>query len=209
MMPMKKSNDVTQVMALSLFMIVLAFFIVLNSISDFKEEKTIPVLASLEAAFATKIVGEEKAPSMVEDQAVRDLFSGGQINQLEIAFKNNFDILTTKINTAGTKLQVEILRTNFLNVMQKRNTPGFEEFRQKLLLFMNNSSIPYRLDVVFQEENPAKANLGDQKITPDILLQTGFSFGSFKISTRQGNPERLVLMFSPKYQPLLTRGVFE
>lgn len=206
---MKRSGDTAQILTLSLFMIVLAFFIVLNSLSDFRQGKVIPVMASLEAEFSSKMAGSESGASLSGTKKDPELFSGGEINDLEVAFKNNFDVLATKMNTAGTVLQVEMNRRNFLDILRKSNTIGFLELRKKLLLFMNNASQPYRLDVVFNEKDPLTSSLEDQKNMPALLIKTGFVHGNFKISTRKGDPELISLVFSPQSKSLMSKEDFE
>ena len=47
-----------QLLAMSLFIMLLAFFIVLNAISNYENSKVKPVLQSIELTFASKITEE-------------------------------------------------------------------------------------------------------------------------------------------------------
>lgn len=194
---MKRVFKSTQVLTLSLFMILLCFFIVLNSLSDFKEARVIPILASLEASFSSKMINTNIAPSLSGEKKPISLFSGGAINELEVAFRNSFDVSYAKVNTAGTILQVEINRKNLIDILQKANTVGFYAFHQKLLKFMNGNSQPYRMNIIFGEENPLDASMRDQKTIPDLFIKTGLTRTHFKVSTRKGDPEVITLVFIP------------
>lgn len=53
-----------QYLGLSLFIILLCFFIVINSLSTFEQIKTQDVLQSLQFAFAGKLEGDDVLPSV-------------------------------------------------------------------------------------------------------------------------------------------------
>ena len=63
----KSSEESVLYTSLSLFIILLAFFLVLNSHSDFEENRVGAVLNSVEQAFTTKIFDEGTGPSFVAD----------------------------------------------------------------------------------------------------------------------------------------------
>ncbi len=58
-----------QSVSLSLFLILLAFFIVLNASSSFDRVKMRPVIESLEETFASRAIGEDELPALLSDPA--------------------------------------------------------------------------------------------------------------------------------------------
>jgi len=69
----KKSNGdgsalATQFLSLSLFIMLLAFFIVLTAASDTAPSKSAPLMESLERTFASRIVGGDDEPARVADE---------------------------------------------------------------------------------------------------------------------------------------------
>ena len=64
------SGETVLYTSLSLFIILLAFFMVLTSHSDFNEERVRPVLQSLEQTFTTRVFENSTGPSFVDDPAL-------------------------------------------------------------------------------------------------------------------------------------------
>ena len=70
----KPSGDSAQILSLSLFIMLLAFFIVLNAISSFDEQRVNPAIQSIEQTFQTKIEprgGRQAATETVHDTLMR------------------------------------------------------------------------------------------------------------------------------------------
>lgn len=77
-----------QLLGLSLFIMLLAFFIVLNAISTFEENKVKPVMQSLEYTFAAKIRSRNQQtsePSLRQDETLSTQ-EGDTLEQLENLF---------------------------------------------------------------------------------------------------------------------------
>ena len=72
-------------MALALFIMMLAFFIVLNAISSYEEEKYRPAMASLEQAFGSNLLNRDLRPA-VRKSADNSIHEGDTLDKLEALF---------------------------------------------------------------------------------------------------------------------------
>ncbi len=79
----------TTLQTLALFIILLSFFIVLNSLSTFEEEKIRPVMESIEATFANRVIRNERAPSVTDSEEL-SINEGSTYQNLDALFKSQF-----------------------------------------------------------------------------------------------------------------------
>ena len=166
-----------QLMSLSLFIMLLAFFIILNAISTFEEDKVRPALESLEYAFSSKLVeSKEAAKPSVQKSPEKSLHEGDTFEHLEAFF--NTRIPGTKIlidrrrGIMYIRLPYDDLEAGVLAIEQgtslqedvetKGDDEGAEtpvgEFLPVLaaLLKTDETTSPYHMDMILNiEKNPA------------------------------------------------------
>ena len=90
-----QGSDSAQVLALSLFLMLLAFFIVLSTLSTFDERKVLAVRDSVEDSFASDIFGVDGKPADEEgDDFDRDV--GKAFDDLEAVLKAQIALISIK-----------------------------------------------------------------------------------------------------------------
>lgn len=97
-----ETSSGSQFQTLALFIILLSFFIVLNSISTFEEEKIKPVLQSIEATFADRVIRNDLAPSVTEDPA-QATENGTVYDHLDALFQSQFKKIDLSARTDHEK----------------------------------------------------------------------------------------------------------
>ncbi|MBX2835058.1 MAG: hypothetical protein KTR28_08830 [Micavibrio sp.] len=101
-----------QYLGLSLFLMLLSFFIILNSMSEFKQDKAAPVLNSLTLAFTpddeVKLdAGPTEAPAPAERE-------GSTLDKIQGLFNAQISGLKAKQNRMGTELRLKMNRDAFM-----------------------------------------------------------------------------------------------
>lgn len=149
------SGSGSQFQTLALFIILLSFFIVLNSISTFEDEKIKPVLQSIEATFADRVIRKELAPSVTEDPA-QATGNGTVYDHLEALFQSQFKKLNPSLQIDEEKgifyttipyeqLERAILDTRPHHLSEIKKTGPFISLLKSLMLDSNNN---LRLDII-------------------------------------------------------------
>ena len=166
-----------QFLSLSLFLMLLSFFIVLNSVSDFEETRAVPaVLNSLTLAFSNDVKNIQNGPSP-SPSLHQDKREGDTIEVLEGLFNAHIAGFESKRNRLGTVLHVRLPIQRFENAV---NSIGFDDagfpgtvpqsFVDTLITVLRSSEKgqPYRIDMVMSiPEDPAI--LSDS--TPDDFIK--------------------------------------
>ena len=98
---------VNQFLSLSLFLMLLSFFIVMNSISSFEESKTSPVLNSLAAVFSNNTPPNMSLPSPDESPYEANK-KGDSLEALEGLFNEEIAGFEPKRNRLGTMMHVRV-----------------------------------------------------------------------------------------------------
>lgn len=102
-------DDSSQVLALSLFLMLLAFFIVLSTFSDFEEAKVSAVQTSVDEAFssASDIMGETATPS---DKAGDDFASqtGQAFDDIEAVLKAQIGLISITRDTQSGLMTISV-----------------------------------------------------------------------------------------------------
>lgn len=201
---MRNNPDTTQLMALSLFILILAFFIVLNSVSDFREEKVLPVLASLEAAFASELIGAGGLPSVIQqpDDMAIDLFSGSVLDELEVAFRNSFDLMSISRPNDGRMMSLTMTKAAFFQSAARANQVGALDFKEKLSRVLGGADTrgAYVLDVVVESDNPANHSLDEVDRLISGFSRYGIAPSLIAFHIEKGDPALLRFTFVPNTQ---------
>ena len=105
-----------QFLGLSLFIMLLSFFIILNAISSFEITKTQPVLNSLSMTFAAKQTTEQIVPGKSKSETTQKR-EGSALDKLEALFKSQIAGVETKQNRLGTMMFVKMPFKDFQKAM--------------------------------------------------------------------------------------------
>lgn len=184
----------SQIPALSLFVIMLAFFIVLNSVSIIKAERAKPMMEGVEKAFASKISErEDLLPSSSPDEG-KNIGEGRTIDKIERIFSAHIaGVKTQKDDSSGTllmRMKYDAFAAAVSGVGTGADTNA--EFMLTLTSMMKSSSAgqPYRMDVFLQiGENPAVMQ-NDQPQKMAVLMR---DLGAMaQTLEKAGLPQRLL-----------------
>ncbi len=196
---------------LALFIILLSFFIVLNSISTFEEEKIKPVMQSIEATFAHRVIKNERAPSTSthENQSTGN---GTVYDHLDDLFQSQFKkksnthrddkkgLFYTQIPYKKLQTALSDIRPHHLKEIQE--TGSFLPLLKSLLLKKNKE---LRLDIVLQtEDDPLSLSSAQQKtLVQKIsalgqkLTQAGFPNSQMSVGLGTGKEMMVLLVIRP------------
>lgn len=163
-------NQSEQLLSLSLFIMLLAFFIVLNSISSFEETKVKPIVSSIEQSFAIDETADaDQAPSNQESKKASDK-EGDTLDKLKALFSSYIPSYDSAANKREGTMYVRLPFADFENAVMavggdqaaqakaaaQSKMKGF--FLPALLAVMRSDQYgtPYRMDMVMNiGENPA------------------------------------------------------
>ncbi len=186
-----------QFLTLSLFLMLLSFFIILNSVSKFEVEKARSAIMSVSIAFSKQGRPEQKQPEVeFSDQlSVRKGTSLDGINEL---FKSQFSGVEISKNRLGTEMRIRMKVSDFEQLL---NAPPPEEgqvltqngknFFPLLISLMDaEDDIPYRMDILTHtQDNPSKL----QKESPQTIVGQAKAVSSYAEKLELlGLPSRLV-----------------
>ncbi len=108
-----------QFLGLSMFIMLLSFFIVLNSLSNFEIKKSSPILNSLSLAFSTEDREDRDAPSKAA-QTTEALRKGTTMDKLQGLFETEITGIEATQNRLGTVMHIRMSFEEF----EKQTTTG-------------------------------------------------------------------------------------
>jgi len=165
----ERKSLATQYLSLSLFIMLLAFFIVLNAISQYEEEKVNTVVESLEGAFSSKITQKEDFQPSVTASPEHSVGEGNTPERLEALFKSRIPHNKIIKNDLTGTLHVFVKWEEFKKAVMKlgqqtanaggnkaQETSSTAFFLPSLvaLLRADQMSVPYHMDILL--------NVGDK-----------------------------------------------
>ncbi len=213
------SSNTGMMMNLSLFIMLLAFFIVLNSLSQYEEAKTAKVQRSVELAFAQDARQEDFSPSVSED-AAKSVNNGDTFERLEALFESEIASFEMSKSTAQGIMQVKVPYDKFkqaitaLNQQDLTRNPTRFETRGNFflptlssLMRTNIDGAPTRLEIYLNaDDNPARI----QNVKPRELNEIIIDAGVFsKALEAQGVPQKLLNIGVSKGDPDFVDLVFK
>jgi hypothetical protein len=166
----------SQFLGLSLFIMLLSFFIILNALSTFETIKSQEILNSLNTSFSLERPVALSAPGKVEsfDQSINE---GSILDNLQSYFTSQIADVKAKQNRAGTEMHIRM---------------PFDKFQEAIASALTVQKNPDRPDGVDRSFLPTLVSLMDtQNTTPyrmDIMIASPLS------------PEKLVSEAPEKYK---------
>lgn len=199
-----ESSNVNQLTTLSLFIMLLAFFIVLTSRSNYELEKTQPVIQSIERTFAAKVVGKDKSQSSSVEDPNQSFNEGNVFEQLNAFFKAEFPKIDTKKASGEDTMSAKIPKADFLRGLQE-SSPSSLKLRD-LLNRYSGTSKSYVMEVTFHfTQDPARSAFNDPQAYRKTLREAeeliekmetiGFSSDTIALNFIKGDPSDLTLVF--------------
>ncbi len=207
-----------QMMNLALFIMLLAFFIVLNSISSYEEVKTARVTRSVEMAFSKDPRRDDIAPSVTPDKT-QSVNEGDTFERIEALFQGQIASFETTISRSRGIMMVTLPYDEFsaavMAVGQKDLTkyPSRTDMRGNFflptlvsLIRANIDGAPTRMEILFhtkgnpaeiQNQSPAKLGklIARVGVFSRRLEKRGVPQKLLNIGISQGKPELVDLVF--------------
>lgn len=204
-----------QILGLSLFVMLLAFFIVLNSISSYETAKTDPIMQSVSQAFSTKIsqTGQDK-PSITESTQ-RGSGEGDTMEQIESLFRGQIHSVDIVTNRQRGVIVIDVSRDDFEKAVadlgdEKQSTKFGRDFLQTLasVLRSERRRTPYHIEITYHlNDNPARLYNTDPKTVAESIKavgamaqaieDAGMPAALMSIGLQKGDPARVELFFEP------------
>ena len=224
-------SNTGQMMTLSLFIMLLAFFIVLNSLSSYEEIKTEQVKRSIEIAFAKDARRDDYSTS-VREAPVKSVNDGDSFDRLEALFDAqiaSYEVVKSKargvmmVTLPYAELEKAIMAVNQKDLTQypsRRAVAG--NFFLPTLVSLVNANIngaPTRMEILLHaDDNPAKMqNQNPKKMMALVeqagrfsrrLEKNGIAQNMLNIGISQGDPETVDLVFRKyvAFSPVEVKG---
>jgi len=171
-------------LGLSLFIMLLSFFIVMNSVSTYEDTKISPVMDSIEMAFGGKLNAEKRARPNIRPYSAPDNLEGETLDDLESLFEAHIEDYQLKKNRLGNMMSIEMSTQEFDAILRgielargaDRQVQRSMPFVPSLISLIDASlgAQPYRMDIFIQsEDNPAQLQNNAPKIMTPLLSRAG------------------------------------
>jgi hypothetical protein len=226
------NSNSASLMNLSLFIMLLAFFIVLNAISSFEDVKKYPVVESVKMTFSSDAIREDVSPSVAPDEQ-KSIHQGDTIERIDALFESQISSYDVKkspqLGTMQVELPLEVFATAVMTIGQEdliKASPGKMVKGKKFflptlvsILKSDEQGVPYRMDMIMHvKDNPAALQNRDPKMMAQVMVRgaelatqlekTGLTQRMISIGVNKGDPEKIDLIFRPHepFTPLDERG---
>ena len=201
---MKSNNSSVQVgtsqLFLSLFLLLLAFFIFINSVSTYKEKKTTDVVESIRASFPAVVSSKQLFQLRSLKKSV---VSPTVFNELDELFKHLFRDRKLKISFDNKIAQIDI-PVNL--IFEKATAVRLEKLETLLvrlaaIIVRAENEYPLGTEIVFGYEGTLEEKFENQltqercSVIMSILLEKTVPKGSVAVGLETGNPDFLRFKF--------------
>lgn len=157
-----------QFLALSLFIMLLSFFIILNALSNFEDVKSRPVLNSIATTFSNEAPEDIYSPNAIESTQ-KSINEGDTLDKLQRVFNAHITGAEVSKNRLGTMMHIRMPVQQFESSLlapsrnnaissQSLGAPG--TFTPTLISLMQTreTEIPYRMDMILNtKQDPASS----------------------------------------------------
>jgi len=211
-----------QFLALSLFIMLLSFFIILNTLSNFEDVKSRPVLNSIATTFSNNAPEDVLSPNAVES-VKKSVNEGDTLENLKNLFNAHITAAKISQNRLGTMMHIQMPLKQFENSLlapsrnnaissQRLGAPG--TFTPTLISLMQTreTKIPYRMDMILSTkvdpanaliDTPEQSRLDMQKIATlsKRLEESGLEKKLISAGLGKGEVGMIDLYFT-RYEPV-------
>ena len=201
---MKSNNSSVQVgtsqLFLSLFLLLLAFFIFINSVSTYKEKKTTDVVESIRASFPAVVSSKQffQLRSLKKSVVSPTVF-----NELDELFQHLFRDRKLKISFDNKIAQIDIPVNLIFEKATAVRLDKLETLRVRLaaIIVRAENEYPLGTEIVFGYEGTLEEKFENQltqercSVIMSILLEKTVPKGSVSVGLETGNPDFLRFKF--------------
>jgi hypothetical protein len=207
-----------QMMNLSLFIMLLAFFIVLNSVSSYEEIKAEQVRRSLLMAFSNENIVEEQKSSNLEDPLAA-MKEGHTFDRLDALFRSQISSFEATQSQSRGVMLLQMPFDDFVTAVFKigqkdllryptRDAVRGNYFLPTLVSLLRNNidGAPTRMEILIHTQgNPAQS----QNQLPEEMKKTiSTASGLSERLEQQGMPQKLISIGVKKGDPQMVELVF-
>lgn len=186
-------------LGLSLFIMLLSFFIILNSVSEFEETKAAPVLSSLDMAFSSSAIERKETGASPIQTTQKSTKEGDTLDQIQGLFNAQVESFELSKNRLGTEMYVSMSVEEFEEALGIQNPQDLfannaaqESFTKTLVSLIQTAEtkVPYRIDMILNVGgNPSSLqNEKPEQIRNSLKQITGYS----SYLERNGMPVRFI-----------------
>lgn len=219
-----------QFLGLSLFVMLLSFFIILNAVSDFEDTKSRPVLNSLTVAFSNKDPIDLAAPGQAPTQSQTQQL-GSTLDKIEALFQSQIASAETKQNRLGTTMYMRLPFKDFQRSMfSSLRTPDPRQalrpkaFQQKdinmlpllVSLMETQLDVKYKMDMILNvDASPSSLSADDSarfaalntsvSAIAEKLEEAGLPRSQVAVGLKEGEADIIELIFR-RHQPFNPLG---
>ncbi len=146
-----------QFLALAMFIMLLSFFIILNAMSDYEEERSRPIMSSIAAVFSAKAVDKEDFGTTTRETQEQSYKQGDALDQVKGLFTAEVAGVKAQKNRLGTSMNLKMKLDDFERAIMTPKSSDIELLPTLVSLIDTQDNIPYRMDIVVGTgQNPAK-----------------------------------------------------
>ena len=201
---MKSNNSSVQVgtsqLFLSLFLLLLAFFIFINSVSTYKEKKTTDVVESIRASFPAVVSSKQLFQLRSLKKSV---VSPTVLNELDELFQHLFRDRKLKISFDNKIAQIDIPVNLIFEKATAVRLDKLETLLVRLaaIIVRAENEYPLGTEIVFGYEGTLEEKFENQltqercSVIMSILLEKTVPKGSVAVGLETGNPDFLRFKF--------------
>tara|TARA_B100000674_G_scaffold197501_1_gene161093 strand:+ start:429 stop:1073 length:645 start_codon:yes stop_codon:yes gene_type:complete len=201
---MKSNNSSVQVgtsqLFLSLFLLLLAFFIFINSVSTYKEKKTTDVVESIRASFPAVVSSKQLFQLRSLKKSV---VSPTVFNELDELFQHLFRDRKLKISFDNKIAQIDIPVNLIFEKASAVRLDKLETLLVRLaaIIVRAENEYPLGTEIVFGYEGTLEEKFENQltqercSVIMSILLEKTVPKGSVAVGLETGNPDFLRFKF--------------
>lgn len=191
---------------LSLFIMLLAFFIVLNSHAQFSDERIKPILKSLEETFTVRVFRDDLGPSS-KQAADRSTGEGyDSVASMDEYFRSAFPGAKPQMIPSRGTYYVEVGKDQF-----EKKFFGEKATLQKTIVEKLWAYRPMQMEIwINLQDDPGKASAAGSTQLKDAnklaaawagkLQEQGLDQGQLMIGLQKGDPEKVTVLFH-NYNP--------
>ncbi|MEC7576911.1 MAG: flagellar motor protein MotB [Pseudomonadota bacterium] len=215
--PPENNSSGSQVLALGLFIMLLAFFIVLNALSTFDEQLARPVIASLERTFASRIYQDDIGQTQV--QAIEQGNQEGSALQRISALFNARIPGSQVMRQRDGMLYVRVRSEDMIDAINSFSTQTDSANRMHMafrdifvaVLATQKSEYPLRMDITMNRKAGLFAREGVEARQDEVYIKTlaevaaqlqksGLPIQLFSVGLAQGDQKYTDISFEV-YEP--------
>lgn len=215
--PPESNSSALPLLNLSLFLMLLAFFIVLNGISSFEEARFHPIIKNLQMTFSSAVLQEGEAPSVTPSN-IKSIHEGQTLDRIDALFNAQITGFEATQSVSSGGMQVDMTLEEFdramtmvgqVDLTKTKTVTGLQTYFVPTLVSLLHEAEagrPYRLNIFMHtRDNPALLFNSDPAALKDtmrraasyanILEKAGLTQPLINIGIMQGDPQKVTLSF--------------